>query len=144
MSEVQCPACGGEKFTSFNSARGHEIGLDIRVDVELEYQSCLDCGFEGDVVGVNDDIYLKAKQEAETKYIAKVLDVFRQSYTNGTMERALGLSPYTFRKWEAGNHSAPTVTLLKVLYESPDTLKYFVEKDRARIAALSEKMVSEH
>jgi len=123
MSEKKiCPVCGSDKLESIlrKETINGDLGKDTVIDVP--HEKCMDCGFEGDVLGENDKTIEKALSVLNKKYIDEVLNFFIEKKINfAGIERAVGLPQRTLTKWKNGI-SSPTaagIALLKYLRTFP-------------------------
>lgn len=113
-----CPLCGHDQIN-------HEIRTETvsdnysgSVNISLTYDSCQQCGTDGDFGKQNDRLIREALDELKAESVKDILEGFSHDNINfAGMERALELPQRTLAKWKNGT-SSPTaagVTLLKFL-----------------------------
>ena len=113
-----CPSCGSDKIEQVvqKETINGDFGKNLSVDVP--HDKCMECDFEGNIIGENDEVIEKALSSLNEAYIDEALNSFEDKKISfAGIERAIGLPQRTLTKWKNRN-SSPTaagIALLKYL-----------------------------
>ena len=117
-----CPVCGSDKLELVLQKETINGDLGKNFSIDIPHDKCMECDFEGDILGENDKVIEKALSSLNEAYIDEVLNYFEERKINfAGIERAVGLPQRTLTKWKNRN-SSPTaagIALLKYLRTFP-------------------------
>ena len=117
-----CPSCGSDKIEHIVQKETINGDLGKNLSIDVPHDKCMECDFEGDILGENDKVIEKALSTLNEAYIDDVLSFFEERKINfAGVERAIGLPQRTLTKWKNRN-SSPTaagIALLKYLRTFP-------------------------
>lgn len=113
-----CPLCGSDNIEQKNNIKEIYDPFGGHDKVTLAYDSCQECGMDGDFADTNDTFLQVAIDGLKSKAVINILQELADHKANfAGMERALELPQRTLTKWKNGSTSpsASGVTLLKFL-----------------------------
>lgn len=121
---ITCPACGSADVRTSYRDSTLEVPLAPPATYRERVDECRTCGTDGDFLGENDariDEALSRAGKASARHLIESLadDGVSMAY----FERALGLSPRTLTRWKAGECSASSLALLRLVRTYPWLLR---------------------
>lgn len=124
MSEKRCPCCGSIKIEDKKETITKKLSDNSIVEFDGVNNICLDCGEEGDFFGVNDKLFLLAKDKENKRFFSSMLDAVKsKGFSLAYMERVLNLPQRTLTRWKNQGVSASGVALMKFVNTYPWLLK---------------------
>ncbi len=124
MNEKTCPCCGSTNLDEINETITKKVSNNTIIEFNGINDICLDCKEEGDFGGVNDKLFLLARETEEKRSLANMLAaVKKQGNSFAYIERVLTLPQRTLTRWKNQGASASGITLMKFVETYPWLLK---------------------
>jgi hypothetical protein len=119
-----CSTCGSTNIEEFKETKPIKVPYGSEEKVELVFNRCLDCKTEGDFQEKNDELFLQTEKKSMQSSLESIFDFFSQSGLSlAYIERALELPQRTMTRWKAGELSASSIALLRILRTYPWVLE---------------------
>jgi hypothetical protein len=129
QNNISCPACGSENVQTLHSEQQISVVYGSPACFNEIINECLNCGETGDFSGKNDQQVENALDVARKQSVINMLEYLSsKNIKMSYMERALELPARTIARWKAGEVSAASLALLRIIRTFPWLLEVADEK----------------
>lgn len=131
---TSCPVCGSTSVSHAGEIRREHAPYGPEIQYTATSFRCNTCGEFGDFLNTNDQLAEQAMADSISQSVSLALkSLSDQGLSNAYIERALELPSRTISRWKAGEQTAATIALLRIVRTFPWVLRVAENKYHASV-----------